>query len=73
VVFSCSAAAAITFFLAPFWGLALLGVPIFLGVYLCIVRSPTPPALGLSLCTLTPYRVMVSCDNHRQRSPGILR
>jgi hypothetical protein len=38
VVFSCSAAAAITFFLAPFWGLALLGVPIFLGVYLCIVR-----------------------------------
>jgi hypothetical protein len=35
---SCSAAAAITFFFAPLWGLMLLGVPIFMGVYLCIVR-----------------------------------
>jgi hypothetical protein len=43
VMLSCSAAAAITFFLAPLWGLAILGVPIMLGVYMCIVRSPSLP------------------------------
>ncbi|ELR19180.1 defective in cullin neddylation 1, putative [Acanthamoeba castellanii str. Neff] len=46
LVVSCSAAAAITFFFAPLWGLMLLGVPIFMGVYLCITAFTGDPEMG---------------------------
>merc|ERR1712000_450384 len=66
---SCSAAAAITFFFAPLWGLMLLSVPIFLGVYLCIVR---PLFLVLPSLMRVAYSLLPGAKR-RRRSPGIPR